>query len=115
MADSNDADDVAYHLLLDEPEAAITIQALHLLISDEAHEADIRGYARGAIASIESAGGGDGTATVPLTAPQMKIVHTAVRLLLLDTQRDQESERQLLWSILQKLPDEHALRAIELD
>jgi hypothetical protein len=115
MADSNDADDVAYHLLLDAPEAAIAVQALHLLISDEAHEAGIRAYARAAITAIESAGGGDGTATVPLAAPQMKIVHTAVRLLLLDTQRDQESERQLLWSILQKLPDEHALRAIELD
>ena len=115
MTDSAGDDDVAYHLLLDAPEAAIAVQALRLLISDEAHEADIRTYAREAIAAIESAGDGAGAATVPLTAPQMKIVHTAVRLLLLDTQRDQESERQLLWSILEKLPDEHALRAIELD
>ncbi len=114
MNDAIGDDDVAYHLLLDPPEAAIAVRALHLLISDEAHEPDIRAYAREAIAAIESAGGGAGAATVPLTAPQMKIVHTAVRLLLLDTQRDQESERQLLRSILEKLPDEHALRAIEL-
>jgi hypothetical protein len=117
MTDSEGDDDVAYHLLLDAPEAAIAVRALHLLISDEAHEPDIRAYARAAIAAIELAGGGAGAEAkaVPLTAPQMKIVHTAVHLLLLDTQRDQEAERQLLWSILEKLPDEHALRAIELD
>ncbi|MGD1059430.1 MAG: hypothetical protein ABR992_18690 [Solirubrobacteraceae bacterium] len=26
----------------------------------------------------------------------------------------QDTERQILWRILQKLPDEHAIRAIEL-
>lgn len=121
MADTDGENDVVYHLLLDPPEATIAVRALHLLISDEAHEPGIRSHARQAIAAIESASVSDepasevGAATVPLTAPQMKIVHTAVRLLLLDTQRDQESERRLLRSILEKLPDEHALRAIELD
>lgn len=137
MTDQAAKNDVAYHLLLDPPEAAIAVRALHLLIADEAHEPDIRAYARAAIAAIESSpgssdpsgkqGGGDqagegsgapsaatGAAAVPLTAPQMKIVHTAVRLLLLDTQRDQEAERRLLHGILEKLPDEHSLRAIEL-
>lgn len=124
MSDPSGENDVAYHLLLDPPEAAIAVRALHLLISDEAHEPDIRAYAREAIAAVESCAGaaqgigetevGATTATVPLTAKQMKILHTAVRLLLLDTQRDQESERQLLHSILEKLPDEHSLRAIEL-
>ena len=52
---------------------------------------------------------------MPLTAPQMKITHTAVRLLLDDLQREQDDERQVLWQILEKLPDEHAIRAIELD
>ena len=44
----------------------------------------------------------------------MKITHTAVRLLLNDLGREQDSERQILWQILGKLPDEHAIRAIEL-
>lgn len=55
------------------------------------------------------------TLSVPLMGSRMKIVHSAVKLLLLDTQRDQESERALLHSILEKLPDEHAIRAIELE
>jgi hypothetical protein len=44
----------------------------------------------------------------------MKITHGAVRLLLNDLQREQASERDLLRGILEKLPDEHTMRAIEL-
>ena len=44
----------------------------------------------------------------------MKITHTAVRVLLDDTQREQAGERELLRSILEKLPDEHTMRAIQL-
>jgi hypothetical protein len=49
-----------------------------------------------------------------LTAEQMKITHTAVKIMLDDSQREQHQERRLLWSILEKLPDEHAIRAIDL-
>jgi len=136
MPDATHDDEIVYHLLLDEPEAEITGRALRLLISDEAHEPGIRALAREAIELVGAAPAGAGPAagsagaeepaeaassagaaplTVPLTAPQMKIVHTAVKLLLLDTQRGQESERQLLHAILDKLPDEHALRAITLE
>jgi len=52
---------------------------------------------------------------VPLSPAQMKITHAAVRLLLNDLQRGQASEREILRAILDKLPDEHAIRAIELD
>jgi hypothetical protein len=45
----------------------------------------------------------------------MKITHTAVKLLLDDLQRGQDDERQVLWRILQKLPDEHAIRAIVIE
>jgi hypothetical protein len=45
----------------------------------------------------------------------MKITHTAVRLLLDDSQREQDAERQLLWRIVDKLPDEHSIRAIVLE
>ena len=119
--ESVDEDEVAYHLLLTPPEATITARALHLLISDEAHEADIRALARAVIERLETEppdgeieGVGE-TRSVALSPQEMKITHTAVKLLLLDTRREQESERQLLWSIVEKLPDDHAIRAIELD
>ena len=52
--------------------------------------------------------------TVSLTPQQMKITHSAVRLLLNDLQRGQAPEREILRGILEKLPDEHTMRAIEL-
>jgi hypothetical protein len=113
----------AYHLLLDAEEATIVGQALRLLISDEAHEPGIRTLAREVLELLGQPAGpaqasedrpSATTLTIPLKPEQMKIAHTAVRLLLDDTQRGQESERRLLWAILEKLPDEHSLRAIEL-
>jgi hypothetical protein len=44
----------------------------------------------------------------------MKITHSAVRLLINDLQREQADEREILWRIVGKLPDEHVMRAIEL-
>jgi hypothetical protein len=44
----------------------------------------------------------------------MKITHSATRLLLNDLQREQDQERQMLHAILEKLPDEHVMRAIQL-
>ncbi len=44
----------------------------------------------------------------------MKITHTAVKLLLDDLQREQADEREILRAILDKLPDEHTMRAITL-
>jgi hypothetical protein len=114
MTDTVDGGEVAYHLLLSPEEAAITERALDLLIADEHREQDIRALARAVIERLGAEPDG-GTLSVPLTAPQMKITHTAVHLLLLDSSREQEDDRRLLWSILEKLPDEHALRAIELD
>jgi hypothetical protein len=122
----------AYHLLLEPAEATIAARALHLLITDEAHAPDIRALARAVLELLgETAGGGDGepaptpvgageaaepaaTLSVPLSPQQMKITHTAVKLLLDDTRRDQEDERRLLWNILERLPDEHSIRAIEI-
>lgn len=131
MTDTADGGDVAYHLLLEPQEAAIAVRALDLLISDEHRKPTIRALAREVIELLKAragaAAGGEAqppggarepalaALSVPLTAPQMKIAHTAVHLLLLDSTREQEDERRLLWSILDKLPDEHALRAIEID
>jgi hypothetical protein len=56
-----------------------------------------------------------GVLTVALAPQQMKITHTAVKLLLNDTAREQASEREILWGILEKLPDEHTMRAIQIE
>ena len=50
-----------------------------------------------------------------LSPVQLKITHTALRTLLDDFGHDQSAVRQVIWDVLEKLPDEHAIRAIELD
>lgn len=106
--------EVAYHLHVDPDEVPVASLALRMLISDEAHEPQIRGLAREVLLALAAEPGADGTVMVGLSPEEMKITHTAVRLLLNDLGREQDSERQILWRILGKLPDEHAIRAIEL-
>lgn len=103
-----------YHLLLDPPEVPVAASAVRLLIADEAHEPDIRRLAREVLEELEAQPGEDGRLTLGLTAQQMKITHSAVRLLMNDLQREQAQEREILRAILGKLPDEHVMRAIEL-
>jgi hypothetical protein len=103
-----------YHLHLEAGEIPVAASALRLLISDEAHEPLIRALAREVIESLQSAPDERGRVTVTLTPPQMKITHSATRLLLNDLQREQADERETLRSILEKLPDEHVMRAIQL-
>jgi hypothetical protein len=103
-----------FHLLLHPDEVQVTASALRLFISDEAHEPEIRRLAREAIAGLDGATDEFGVVSVALTPEQMKIVHSAVRLLLNDLQRGQAEEQQTLHAILQKLPDEHTMRAIQI-
>ena len=51
---------------------------------------------------------------MPLSPQQMKITHTAVKLAFDDTQREQAQERDAFRRVLEKLPDEHTMRAISL-
>ena len=104
----------AYHLFLDPDEVPVVASALRLLISDEAHQPQIRRLAREVLAELESEPDANGRLTVSLTPEQMKITHTAVKLLLDDSQREQASVRNILRGILDKLPDEHTMRAIVL-
>lgn len=104
-----------YHLFLDMDEVPVAASALRLLISDEAHEPQIRALAREVLAALEQPANSEGVLTVTLAPQQMKITHSAVRLLLNDLQRGQAPEREVLRGILEKLPDEHTMRAIELD
>ena len=50
-----------------------------------------------------------------LTPQQLKITHTALRSLLDDFGHEQPEIHALIHAVLDKLPDEHAIRAIRLD
>jgi hypothetical protein len=115
MSDTADEPETAYHLFLDHDEVPVAASALRLLISDEAHEPQIRGLAREVIASLQATPDEHGKLTVGLSPRQMKITHTAVKLLLDDLQRGQADEREILRRIVDKLPDEHTMRAITLE
>lgn len=127
-------DELGYHLFVDREEIPIVTRALRLLISDEAHEHEIRRLAREVIEQLTSvpehdaaplgsevaAGSPDASTgrsellTLTLSPQGMKITHTAVRLLFDDLQRGQSAEREILRRVLGKLPDEHSIRAIQL-
>ena len=105
----------AFHLFLEVDEVPVVAVALKLLIADERRQPGIRALAR-AVLSRLTAGPEEGAAlSLPLSPQEMKIAHTAVRLLLDDSQREQDAERQILWRIVDKLPDEHSIRAIALE
>jgi hypothetical protein len=50
-----------------------------------------------------------------LTPAQLKITHTALRSLLDDFGHDETEVLKIIHEVLGKLPDEHAIRAIQLD
>lgn len=50
-----------------------------------------------------------------LTAAQLKIVHTALKSLYDDLGHEEVDVKQVVGSVLDKLPGEHAIRAIDLD
>jgi hypothetical protein len=49
-----------------------------------------------------------------LTAAQLKIVHTALKSLFDDLGHEESDVKQVVASVLDKLPDEHDMRAIDL-
>jgi len=106
--------DAAYHLYLHADEVPVATSALRLLISDEARQGQIRTLAREVLDRLDGAPDENRVLSVPLLEGQMKILHTAVKLLHDDLGHEEHDERAVLWGILEKLPDEHAIRAIEL-
>jgi hypothetical protein len=50
-----------------------------------------------------------------LSPAQLKITHTALRSLLDDFGHDERVIHAIIQEVLAKLPDEHAIRAIQLD
>jgi hypothetical protein len=104
-----------YHLLLNEEEVTATAKALRLLVSDEAHEPRIRELAREVLTGLQGSPDERGILSLALHSRQMKIAHTALRLLFNDLGREQAEELETLRTILDKLPDEHTMRAITID
>lgn len=115
MNERDEGTQAAYHLLLDPEEVPVTIAALRLFIADEAHQPRIRELGREVLTAIERAPSELGAASVALSAGGMKVTHSALRLLLDDLQREQAEERATLRAILDKLPDEHSMRAISIE
>jgi hypothetical protein len=62
---------------------------------------------------------GQGSETVnfhlELTPAQLKITHTALKSLLDDFGHEQHDVHRVIHEVLDKLPDEHSIRAIVLD
>ena len=50
-----------------------------------------------------------------LTAAQLKITHTALKSLLDDFGHEEHDVAAVIHEVLDKLPDEHSIRAIALD
>jgi hypothetical protein len=104
-----------YHLRLQPDELAVAATALRLLVSDEAHEGQIRAIAREVLDGLQGEPDERGVVSVALGSKQMKITHTALRSLFRDLGREQADELELVRTVLDKLPDEHVMRAISLD
>jgi hypothetical protein len=52
---------------------------------------------------------------VEFTPAQLKVVHTALKSLLDDFGHDEADVGRIIHEVLKKLPDEHSIRAINLD
>jgi hypothetical protein len=115
MGDGAQESEPVYHLFLEGDETHVAASALRLLDADEAHEPQIHRLVQEVLAALSQEPDERGVLTVALEPQQMKITHSAVKLLLNDLQREQASEREVLWRILDKLPDEHTMRAITIE
>jgi predicted GNAT family N-acyltransferase len=114
MGDGAPEAEPVYHLFLEAEQVPVAASALRLMDADEAHAPQIHRLVREVLAALSGPPDERGLLTVELAPQQMKITHSAVRLLLNDSQRGQAAEREILHAILQKLPDEHTMRAIEI-
>jgi hypothetical protein len=115
MSEGTSESETAYGLLLDPDEVPVAASALKLLVADEAHQPEIRGLARSVLERLGADPGDEDVLRIALSPPEMKITYTAVKLLIDDLQRGQADERAILWRIIDKLPDEHSIRAISLE
>jgi len=65
--------------------------------------------------AFEGIGPDDIAYRLELTPAQLKITHTALHSLLDDLGHDEADVKEIVRAVLDKLPDEHSIRAIDLD
>ena len=64
--------------------------------------------------AFEGIGPNDIAYRLELTPAQLKITHTALHSLLDDLGHDEADVKDIVRAVLDKLPDEHSIRAIDL-
>jgi hypothetical protein len=104
----------AYHLHLEPPERRTVETALRLLIDDMAHTPAVRHPARRVLDRLAAMPPEGEPITLPLDPAELKVTHTALHTLLDDLGHDEADEVRQVRALLDKLPDEHAIRAIIL-
>lgn len=104
----------AYHLHLEPAERRIVVTALRLLIDDMAHTPAVRHPAGRVVDRLTGVPAEAPATTLALDPPELKVTHTALRILRDDLGHDEADELRVVRALLDKLPDEHSIRAIEL-
>jgi hypothetical protein len=107
------ADDVpTFPLFVHDDERAVLRTALETYRDDFGHdEQAIVDVANELLAALPAAE----PDTLELDAAAMKIAHGALHAALEDSTRAQETDRERLRALLERLPGEHDIRAIDLD
>lgn len=107
------ADDVpTFPLFVHDDERAVLKTALEAYRGDFGHDeqaiVDVVDEVLGGIPAVEAE-------TLDLDAAAMKVTYGALHAALEDSTRAQEEERAHLRALLDRLPGEHDIRAIDLD
>jgi hypothetical protein len=104
----------AYHLHLEPTERRIVATALRLLIDDMAHTPAVRHPAGRVLDRVTALPAEAPASALPLDPAELKVTHTALHILRDDLGHDEADELRVVRTLLDKLPDEHAIRAIVL-
>jgi hypothetical protein len=101
-----------FPLIVHDDERAVLRTALESYRDDFGHdEQEIVNLVDEILAAIPS----DEHVPLDLDAAAMKVTYGALHSLLEDSQRTQQDEREHLRALLDRLPGEHDIRAIDLD
>jgi hypothetical protein len=101
-----------FPLIVHDDERAVLRTALDAYRADFGHEEhEIVALVDEVLAAIPA----DEHAPLPLDPAAMKVTYGALHALLEDSQRTDQDEREHLHALLDRLPGEHDVRAIDLD
>jgi hypothetical protein len=101
-----------FPLIVHDDERPVLRTALQVYRGDFGHEEHrIVAVVDGVLARVPD----DERTPLDLDAAAMKVTHSALHALLEDTRRDQADDRRHLRALLERMPGEHDIRAIDLD